>query len=63
MQVAFFTGLGVAVSLLDDQVNSLVGVAIKASLLPAAVNCGIVWVAHAFYQKGIREGIFPLHTI
>lgn len=40
--VAFFSGLGVAVSLLDDQTNSLVGVAISASLLPPAVNSGIV---------------------
>eukprot|EP00804_Cyclotella_cryptica_P010100 CCRYP_019283-RA/>CCRYP_019283-RA protein AED:0.02 eAED:0.02 QI:571/1/1/1/0.66/0.5/4/1779/337 len=48
--VAFFSGLGVAVSLLDEQTNSLVGVAISASLLPPAVNCGIVWVAYAYYQ-------------
>jgi Domain of unknown function (DUF389) len=34
--VAFFSGLGVAVSLLDEQTNSLVGVAISASLLPPA---------------------------
>ena len=42
---AFFSGLGVAVSLLDSQTNSLVGVAISASLLPPAVNAGILWVA------------------
>ena len=53
VQVAFFSGLGVAVSLLDEQVNSLVGVAISASLLPPAVNCGIIWVAYAFYKKDI----------
>jgi len=38
--IAFFSGLGVAVSVLDDQTSSLVGVAISASLLPPAVNCG-----------------------
>jgi uncharacterized membrane protein len=36
--IAFFSGLGVAVGLLDDQTNSLVGVAISASLLPPAVR-------------------------
>jgi len=46
--IAFFSGLGVAVSLLDEQVNSLVGVAISASLLPPAVNCGLLWVAYFF---------------
>ena len=34
--IAFFSGMGVALSLLDDQVSSLVGVAISASLLPPA---------------------------
>ncbi|GAX11374.1 hypothetical protein FisN_22Lh044 [Fistulifera solaris] len=46
--VAFFSGLGVAVSLLDDNTSSLVGVAISASLLPPAVNTGIIWVAYIF---------------
>jgi uncharacterized membrane protein len=41
------------VSLLDDQTNSLVGVAISASLLPPAVNAGILWVAYAFVKGGI----------
>lgn len=48
LPIAFFSGLGVAVSLLDDQTASLVGVAISASLLPPAVNAGILWVAYAF---------------
>ncbi|EED87642.1 predicted protein [Thalassiosira pseudonana CCMP1335] len=51
--IAFFSGLGVAVALLDDQTNSLVGVAISASLLPPAVNSGIIWVAAFFYKDGI----------
>ena len=34
--ITFFSGLGVAVSVLDDQTSSLVGVAISASLLPPA---------------------------
>ena len=56
--VAFFSGIGVAVSLLDDQASSLVGVAISASLLPPAVNCGIMWVAFVFVKtdSGALEG-------
>jgi uncharacterized hydrophobic protein (TIGR00271 family) len=53
LPVAFFSGLGVAVSLLDDQTNSLVGVAISASLLPPAVNAGILWVAYVFVKGGV----------
>eukprot|EP00969_Alexandrium_andersonii_P361235 15457118-Alexandrium_andersonii.AAC.1 len=34
--------MGVALSVLDDHVSSLVGVAISASLLPPAVNSGIL---------------------
>ncbi|KAL3917623.1 MAG: hypothetical protein SGILL_004627 [Bacillariaceae sp.] len=48
LPVAFFSGLGVAVSLLDDVTSSLVGVAISASLLPPAVNCGMLWVSQLF---------------
>jgi uncharacterized hydrophobic protein (TIGR00271 family) len=53
LPVAFFSGLGVAVSLLDEQTNSLVGVAISASLLPPAVNAGILWVAYVFVEGGV----------
>ena len=38
--------IGVSVGLLDSQTNSLVGVAISASLLPPAVNAGMLWVGH-----------------
>ena len=54
--VAFFSGLGVAVSLLDEQSSSLVGVAISASLLPPAVNSGVLWVAFSFTQGGELGG-------
>jgi len=53
--IAFFSGLGVAVGLLDSQTNSLVGVAISASLLPPAVNAGMLFILTAFYPK------FPRH--
>jgi hypothetical protein len=52
LPIAFFSGLGVAVSLLDDQANSLVGVAISASLLPPAVNAGMMVMAYVFQEKG-----------
>jgi uncharacterized membrane protein len=55
LPVAFFSGLGVAVSLLDSQTASLVGVAISASLLPPAVNAGIVWIYYAYVQGGYLE--------
>jgi len=42
--IAFFSGLGVALSVLDDSTSSLVGVAISASLLPPAVNCGMMFI-------------------
>jgi hypothetical protein len=63
LPVAFFSGLGVAVSLLDDQTNSLVGVAISASLLPPAVNCGILFVAQAFVEGGVINSTSPVVTV
>jgi len=45
--IAFFSGLGVALGLLDESTSSLVGVAISASLLPPAVNCGILFMFSA----------------
>ena len=45
--IAFFSGLGVALSVLDDHTSSLVGVAISASLLPPAVNCGMLFIVAA----------------
>ena len=45
--IAFFSGLGVALSVLDDKTSSLVGVAISASLLPPAVNCGMMLIVAA----------------
>jgi len=51
LPIAFVSGLGVAVGLLDEQTSSLVGVAISASLLPPAVNAGLLWVVAAFDRK------------
>eukprot|EP00123_Amoebidium_parasiticum_P000861 comp11769_c0_seq1/m.6369 comp11769_c0_seq1/g.6369 ORF comp11769_c0_seq1/g.6369 comp11769_c0_seq1/m.6369 type:complete len:524 (-) comp11769_c0_seq1:13-1584(-) len=41
--VAIPSGAGVALSILGSNVTGLVGVAISASLLPPAVNCGMMW--------------------
>ena len=53
LPIAFFSGLGVAVSLLDDQASSLVGVAISASLLPPAVNAGLLWITYIFAENDV----------
>merc|ERR1719208_699637 len=41
--IAVPSGAGVALSVLGGNAGSLVGVAISASLLPPAVNCGLFW--------------------
>jgi len=53
--IAFFSGLGVALSVLDDSTSSLVGVAISASLLPPAVNCGMLWIVALGVYTGVLE--------
>ena len=59
--IAFFSGLGVAVGLLDSQTNSLVGVAISASLLPPAVNAGMLWIiGHAIDDQFRSQGTISL---
>lgn len=69
LPIAFFSGLGVAVSLLDEQTNSLVGVAISASLLPPAVNAGMVWVAYGFFDRNRNADYYAdvdddfIHTV
>lgn len=41
--IAIPSGAGVALSVLGGNAGSMVGVAISASLLPPAVNCGLYW--------------------
>jgi hypothetical protein len=43
LAIAVPSGMGVALSVLGDNTSSLVGVAISASLLPPAVNCGMAF--------------------
>lgn len=42
LPVAFVSGMGVALSVMNNEVSGLVGVAISASLLPPAVNSGML---------------------
>ncbi len=58
--VAVPSGAGVALSVLGGNSGSLVGVAISASLLPPAVNCGLLWalaILSAVYGED-EEGPF-----
>lgn len=48
--IALVSGFGVALSTLDENASSLVGVAISAALLPPAVNIGLCWGYAAFGQ-------------
>ena len=42
--IAFLTGMGVALTVLDDVTSKLVGVAVSASVIPPAVNSGILLI-------------------
>lgn len=52
LAIAVPSGVGVALSVLGNNTSSLVGVAISASLLPPAVNCGL---AFAYATLGIYD--------
>jgi uncharacterized hydrophobic protein (TIGR00271 family) len=54
--IAVPSGMGVALSLLGNNTSSLVGVAISASLLPPAVNCGIAF-AYAAVGFHLDRGV------
>ncbi len=57
--VAVPSGAGIALSVLSGNAGSLVGVAISASLLPPAVNCGLFWaVAFVIGVSGKQEYLF-----
>mmetsp|Transcript_14594 Transcript_14594/g.19203 ORF Transcript_14594/g.19203 Transcript_14594/m.19203 type:complete len:582 (-) Transcript_14594:7-1752(-) len=51
--IAVPSGMGVALSVLGNNTSSLVGVAISASLLPPAVNCGMM-IAYAASANAIQ---------
>ncbi|XP_067124254.1 uncharacterized protein [Centruroides vittatus] len=57
--IALPSGAGVALSVLGGNAGSLVGVAISASLLPPAVNAGLLWAVSAVkVQRSMTE--FPI---
>jgi len=60
--IALPSGVGVAVSVLGGNMSSLVGVAISASLLPPAVNCGMLIAAAivSFDTEGISMAVISL---
>lgn len=51
--VAMVSGAAVAIAVLSENFGSLVGVAISASLLPPAVNTGLLW-AYSFIHASFR---------
>eukprot|EP01108_Squamamoeba_japonica_P005901 TRINITY_DN4771_c0_g1_i1.p1 TRINITY_DN4771_c0_g1~~TRINITY_DN4771_c0_g1_i1.p1 ORF type:complete len:571 (+),score=328.91 TRINITY_DN4771_c0_g1_i1:84-1796(+) len=53
LAIALPSGIGVALSVLGNNTSSLVGVAISASLLPPAVNCGMCY-AYALVGKALH---------
>ena len=64
--IALPSGIGVGLSLLGDNQASLVGVAISASLLPPAVNAGMLWALACLpvrpYNDATRQPIRSLYN-
>ena len=54
--IATPSGVGVALSILSNNTSSLVGVAISASLLPPAVNAGMMW-AYAIFCESSNQHV------
>lgn len=48
--IAIPSGAAVAISILGENIGSLVGVAISASLLPPAVNSGLLWALAVMFM-------------
>jgi len=59
--IAIPSGVGVALGVLGGNTSSLVGVAISASLLPPAVNCGICWAYAAFGPSLVLSSPHGIH--
>eukprot|EP00484_Ammonia_sp_Unknown_P028189 CAMPEP_0197025448 /NCGR_PEP_ID=MMETSP1384-20130603/5784_1 /TAXON_ID=29189 /ORGANISM="Ammonia sp." /LENGTH=884 /DNA_ID=CAMNT_0042453977 /DNA_START=20 /DNA_END=2674 /DNA_ORIENTATION=+ len=65
--VAFASGVGVALSVVGDYMATVIGVAISASLLPPAVNCGMLWAMSLYVyvwpdRSGTNETTGELYT-
>ncbi len=57
--VAFASGIGVALSVVGDYMATVIGVAISASLLPPAVNCGMLWAQSVYVSTWDGTGHNP----
>ena len=57
--VAFASGIGVALSVVGDYMATVIGVAISASLLPPAVNCGMLWAQALYVHSWDGTGVNP----
>lgn len=63
--IAIPSGAAVAISILGENIGSLVGVAISASLLPPAVNSGVLWALATmfmFHQQDDTKYNVVIHT-
>uniref|UniRef100_A0A336LZL7 CSON006277 protein n=1 Tax=Culicoides sonorensis TaxID=179676 RepID=A0A336LZL7_CULSO len=54
--IALPSGAAVAISILGENTGSLVGTAISASLLPPAVNAGLLWALSCVYILFEKDG-------
>eukprot|EP01083_Nonionella_stella_P014734 41322_1 len=54
--IAFASGIGVALSVIGDYLSTVIGVAISASLLPPAVNSGML-LSFTIYEKAYPQYI------
>ncbi|XP_055377027.1 uncharacterized protein LOC129609154 [Condylostylus longicornis] len=59
---ATVSGAAAAVGILGGNVGSLVGVAISASLLPPAVNAGLLWALSCIYISHVPDESSKIHT-
>ena len=55
--IAILSGAGAALSVLGNNTASMVGVAISASLLPPAVNAGLLWAVAILHPVRPFKGI------
>lgn len=64
--IASASGVGVALSVLGDYLSTVVGVAISASLLPPAVNCGMMYAFPLYamlYPENVETNFHTNHEL
>lgn len=60
LMIAFFSGLSASASIIDENINNMVGVAISTSILPPLVNFGILLPSVYFDKITMRQCLFSL---